>query len=203
MEFSSKLVEQAVDQMNSLPGIGRKTAFRLVMSLLKREEKAIAKFVNAILTLKKEIKQCTNCCNLSDTELCAICMDKNRDSSIVCVVEDMQDVIAIENTKQFQHHYHVLGGVISPMNGISPQDLTIASLLERIQTKDIKEVILALSTTMEGDTTNYYIYKKLKDSNVKITTIARGISIGDEIEYIDEVTLGRSIRNRILFELSH
>ena len=198
----SNLLDNAVEQMHSLPGIGKKTAFRLVLQLLKRDTKAIEQFSNAFTELKNNIQLCQKCHILSDTPICHICSDTNRDHATICIVEDIKDVMAIENTHQFRHVYHVLGGIISPMNGIGPQDLNIETLTSRLESGDIQEVIFALSTTMEGDTTSYFIYRKIKNYNVKITTIAKGVSIGDEIEYIDEVTLGRSIKHRQLFELN-
>ncbi|MBP7507364.1 MAG: recombination protein RecR [Prolixibacteraceae bacterium] len=195
--FPSKLLENAVEEFSRLPGIGRKTALRLVLHLLKCEESEVEDFGNAIITLKKEVKHCRVCHNISDTDICSICSSKSRDDSVVCVVENIRDVMSIENTRQFNGLYHVLGGIISPMDGIGPGNLEIESLIERIGEGNVAEVILALSTTMEGDTTNFYIYRKLKDRGIKITTIARGVSVGGEIEYTDELTLGRSILNRL------
>lgn len=195
--FPSKLLENAVEEFSRLPGIGRKTALRLVLHLLKCEESEVEDFGNAIITLKKEVKHCHICHNISDTDICSICSSKSRDYSVVCVVENIRDVMSIENTRQFNGLYHVLGGIISPMDGVGPGNLEIDSLVERIDEGNVTEVILALSTTMEGDTTNFYIYRKLKDKGVKITTIARGVSVGGEIEYTDELTLGRSILNRL------
>lgn len=195
--FPSKLLENAVEEFSRLPGIGRKTALRLVLHLLKCEESEVEDFGNAIITLKKEVKHCHICHNISDTDICSICSSKSRDSSVVCVVENIRDVMSIENTRQFNGFYHVLGGIISPMDGVGPGNLEIDSLVERIEEGNVTEVILALSTTMEGDTTNFYIYRKLKDKGIKITTIARGVSVGGEIEYTDELTLGRSILNRL------
>jgi recombination protein RecR len=195
--FPSKLLENAVEEFSRLPGIGRKTALRLVLHLLKCEESEVEDFGNAIITLKKEVKHCHICHNISDTDICSICSSKSRDSSVVCVVENIRDVMSIENTRQFNGLYHVLGGIISPMDGVGPGNLEIDSLVERIEEGSVVEVILALSTTMEGDTTNFYIYRKLKDKGIKITTIARGVSVGGEIEYTDELTLGRSILNRL------
>ena len=196
-QFPSKLLEKAVAEFSTLPGIGKKTALRLVLSLLKREQSEVEDFGNAILRLKKEIKHCKVCHNISDTEICDICDSPNRNGAIICVVESIRDVMSIENTHQFIGLYHVLGGIISPMDGIGPNDLEIESLINRVQSGEVTEVILALSTTMEGDTTNFYIYKKLKDLEVKVSVIARGVSIGGELEYTDEITLGRSIANRM------
>lgn len=198
--FSSKLLEEAVEEFASLPGIGRKSALRMVLFLLKQQDKEVERFGQTILKMKKEIMHCKVCHNISDTEVCTICSDNYRDHEIICVVENIRDVMSIENTQQYQGIYHVLGGIISPLDGIGPADLTIDSLIEKAKNNTIKEVILALSTTMEGDTTNFYIYKKLQDTAVKITTLARGVSIGDDLEYADEITLGRSILNRTEFE---
>lgn len=198
-QYSSSLLENAVNEFAKLPGIGRKTALRLVLYLLKQSENEVDAFGNALIRLRKEIVYCRVCHNISDTEVCHICSNQSRDSLTVCVVENIKDVMFIENTQQFKGLYHVLGGIISPMDGIGPADLEIESLVNRVKTGDVKEVILALSTTMEGDTTNFYIFRKLAPTNIKITTIARGIAIGDEIEYADEVTLGRSILNRVEF----
>ncbi|MBN2697354.1 MAG: recombination protein RecR [Bacteroidales bacterium] len=198
--YSSRLLEEAIDEFSKLPGIGKKSALRLVLYLLKQDRKEVEQFGNTILRIKKEIIQCEKCHNISDTRLCPICSDPYRDQQLVCVVESIRDVISIENTQQYHGLYHVLGGIISPMDGIGPSDLTIHSLEERVRQEDIKEIILALSTTMEGDTTNFYIYKKLHQYPVKITTLARGVAIGDDLEYADEVTLGRSILNRTRFE---
>ncbi|MFC2089952.1 recombination mediator RecR [Bacteroidota bacterium] len=198
--YSSKLLEEAVEEFASLPGIGRKTALRLVLYLLKQEDQAVERFGTTILKIKKEILHCKICHNISDTDVCNICSDPYRDHQTVCVVENIRDVMSIENTHQYSGIYHVLGGIISPIDGIGPADLTIDSLVEKVSADKIKEVILALSTTMEGDTTNFYIYKKLKGASVDISTLARGVSIGDDLEYADEVTLGRSILNRTRFE---
>ena len=200
-QFSSQLLERAVQEFSKLPGIGRKTALRLVLFLLRQEEDDVAQFADAVARLKQEVKYCHVCHNISDSETCPICGDPRRDQSTVCVVENIQDVMAIENTQQYNGLYHVLGGVISPMDGIGPGSLEIDSLVERVQAGGIKEVILALSSTMEGDTTGFYIFRKLAPvSDVKLSIIARGISVGDELEYTDEVTLGRSILNRTPFE---
>jgi recombination protein RecR len=198
-QFSSSLLENAVHEFSKLPGIGRKTALRLVLHLLKQSEQEVEVFGNAFIQLRKEIQYCQSCHNISDTEICHLCSNPARDHQTVCVVENIKDVMSIENTQQFRGLYHVLGGIISPMDGIGPSDLEIESLMLRVTTDNIKEVILALSTTMEGDTTNFYIFRKLAPLNIKITTIARGIAIGDELEYADEITLGRSILNRVEF----
>jgi recombination protein RecR len=195
-EFPSRLLENAVSEFASLPGIGRKTAFRLVMNLLRRKPEDVQRFGESILKLHEEIHYCKICNNISDTEVCTICSDNKRDGSLICVVENIQDVMAIENTGQFKGVYHVLGGIISPVDGIGPSDLKIDSLDERVRNGSVKEVILALSTTMEGDTTNYYLYKRVSKFNVTITTLARGVAIGDELEYTDEITLGKAINNR-------
>lgn len=197
--YSSALLEKAVNEFAKLPGIGRKTAMRLVLYLLRQDTSMVESFGNALLTLKHEVKYCKVCHNISDTDICRLCSNPQRDASTVCVVENVQDVMAVENTQQFKGLYHVLGGVISPMDGIGPSDLEIDSLVKRVAEGGIKEVILALSSTMEGDTTNFYIFRKLAPYDVKLSIIARGISIGDELEYTDEVTLGRSIVNRTLF----
>ena len=200
-QYPSQLLERAVQEFAKLPGIGRKTALRLVLHLLRQEEEDVTLLTDAISKMKKEVKRCKVCHNISDSEVCPICSDPRRDDSTICVVENIQDVMAVENTQQFNGLYHVLGGVISPMDGIGPADLEIDSLVERVGDGHVKEVILALSSTMEGDTTNFYIFRKLAPySDVKISIIARGISVGDELEYTDEVTLGRSILNRTLFE---
>jgi len=201
MEFSSKLLENAVYEMSQLPGIGKRTALRLVLHLLRQPESQTDHLVKALGTLRHEINFCSSCHSISDKKICDICSNTNRIQDIVCVVEDIRDVMAIENTGQYRGLYHVLGGKISPLDGIGPQDLTIASLLEKVEKGKVKELIFALSATMEGDTTNFYIYKQLETKqNIKTSTIARGISVNDELEYADEVTLGRSIVNRIPFE---
>ena len=202
MDFSSKLLEQAVDEMSQLPGIGKRTALRLVLHLLKQPEEQTSRLSKSLLDLRENIKLCKNCFNISDTELCEICANPNRVSEIVCAVEDIRDVMAIENTGQYRGHYHVLGGKISPMDGIGPSQLTIKALIEKVREGKIEEIIFALSSTLEGDTTNFYIFKQLEGNGIKTSTIARGISVGDELEYADEVTLGRSITNRIPFENS-
>lgn len=198
-KISSVLLSNALEELSKLPGIGKKTALRLLLHLLRQDDGTVFALTNALATMKKEIKYCQICHNISDHDICEICSDERRDKSIVCVVENIKEVIAIENTMQFKGVYHILGGIISPMDGIGPNDLNINSLVERANDDTVKEVVLALSTTMEGDTTNFYIFKKLERCMVDVTIIARGISIGDEIEYADEVTLGRSILNRTLF----
>lgn len=198
--FSSKLLENAVAEFAKLPGIGSKTALRLVLHLLKQDQDTVNHFGNALILLKSDIKYCNKCFNLSDSEICDICSNTHRDQSLVCVVESIRDVMSIENTQQFKGIYHVLGGIISPMEGIGPADLTIAQLEQRVETGEISEIVLALSATLESDTTNYYIYKKLKKYNIVVSTLARGVSFGDELEYTDAVTLGRSITNRTPFE---
>jgi len=195
-EFPSRLLENAVNEFASLPGVGRKTAFRLVMNLLKRDAEDVKRFGESIIRLHGDIHYCRICNNISDTAICNICNDDRRDRTIICVVENIQDVMAIENTRQYRGMYHVLGGIISPVDGIGPSDLKIDSLEKKIQEGGISEVIFALSTTMEGDTTNYYLYKKLSRYNINLTTLARGVAIGDELEYTDEITLGRAINNR-------
>ena len=200
-QYPSQLLERAVQEFAKLPGVGRKTALRLVLHLLRQDAEDVAQLTEAISRMKKEVKRCHVCHNISDSDTCPICSDPRRDSSTICVVENIQDVMAVENTQQFGGLYHVLGGVISPMDGIGPSDLEIDSLVERVGRGGVKEVILALSSTMEGDTTNFYIFRKLAPfADVKISIIARGISVGDELEYTDEVTLGRSILNRTIFE---
>ena len=198
-QYSSALLEKAVGEFAKLPGIGRKTALRLVLFMLRQGDNDVDQFVNAVSKMKREVKYCRVCHNISDTDVCPICSDHSRDAAIICVVENVQDVLAVENTQQFHGLYHVLGGIISPMDGIGPADLEIDSLVSRVAAGGVKEVILALSSTMEGDTTNFYISRKLADYPVKLSVIARGISMGDELEYTDEVTLGRSILNRTPF----
>lgn len=202
-KYPSVLLENAVNEFAKLPGIGRKTALRLILYLLRQDDAMVNNFSHSLIKLKQEVKYCSVCHNISDGNICPICSDKSRDASTICVVENIKEVMAIENTMQYKGLYHVLGGIISPIDGIGPADLEIDSLIERAGKGDIKEIILALSTTMEGDTTNFYIYKKLSPLNIKVSMIARGISIGDEIEYADEVTLGRSILNRTLFNESY
>ncbi len=202
-QYPSVLLEKAVGEFAKLPGIGKKTAMRLVLHLLRQESSVVEAFGSAIVTLKQEVKYCRVCHNISDTETCQICVNPQRDASTVCVVENIRDVMAVEATQQFRGLYHVLGGVISPMDGVGPGDLQIESLVRRVEEENVREVILALSTTMEGDTTNFYIFRKLEKTGVKLSVIARGISVGDELEYADEVTLGRSIVNRTVFTGSH
>ncbi len=202
MEFSSKLLREAVDEMAQLPGIGKRTALRLVLHLLRQPAERTTRLTEALDQLKADIKFCELCHNISDNIRCEICSNPHRDVSLVCVVEDIRDVLAIESTASFKGLYHVLNGKISPVDGIGPSDLNINSLVERVKSGEIKELIFALSSTLEGDTTNFYIFKQIKDFDVLTTTIARGISVGDELEYADEITLGRSIANRIPFESS-
>lgn len=202
MEFSSKLLERAVDEMSQLPGVGKRTALRLVLHLLKQPKEHSIQLANALQKLRTEIKFCKNCHNISDSEFCDICSNPRRNAEVVCVVEDVRDVMAIENTSSFKGLYHVLGGKISPMDGIGPNDLNIESLVSKVKQGKIKELIFALSPTMEGDTTNFFIYKQIQDYDIITSTIARGISVGNELEYTDEITLGRSILNRIPFEVS-
>ena len=195
-QYPSQLLEKAVGEFAKLPGIGRKTAMRLVLHLLRQEHSTVESFGNAIMTLKREVKYCKVCHNISDSDVCDICSQPSRDNSMVCVVENVQDVMAIEQTQQYRGLYHVLGGVISPMDGIGPSNLEIQSLIERVQAGGVREVILALSPTMEGDTTNFYIYRKLQDTGVAVTVIARGVAQNDELQYTDEVTLGRALLGR-------
>lgn len=199
-QYSSQLFEKAVSEFSSLPGIGQKTALRLVLHMLRQTPDKVERFVRTLGDMRRDIKYCEVCHNISDTDLCPICSDPRRDKSTVCVVENVQDVMAIENTQQYNGLYHILGGIISPMDGIGPNDIEINSLVKRVEDGGIKEVILALSSTMEGDTTNFYIYRKLAGYDVNLSVIARGISVGDELEYTDEVTLGRSIIDRVPFE---
>jgi len=200
MNFSSKLLEQAVTEFGRLPGVGQKTALRLVLHLLKQPEVDVTRFTEALNRLKQEIRYCAICHNIADQTVCEICASHKRDKGLICVVEDTRDVMAIENTNQYQGVYHVLGGLISPMDGVGPSDLQIDGLVKRLETGQVNEVILALSATMEGDTTIFYLYKKLKEFGVQISTIARGIAFGGELEYVDEVTLGRSIATRVPYE---
>jgi len=202
MEFSSKFLENAVNEMSQLPGIGKRTALRLVLHLLRQPIEQTNQLADALKKMRNEIKFCKSCNNISDIDLCEICSNPNRNDEIICVVEDVRDVMAIENTSSFRGLYHVLGGKISPMDGIGPNELNISPLVEKVKNGKIKEIIFALSSTMEGDTTNFYIYKQIQDYDVMTSTIARGISVGDELEYADEITLGRSILNRIPFEAS-
>lgn len=201
--YPSTLLENAVNAFATLPGIGRKSALRLVLYLLRQDEEKVESFAESIIKLKKEIQYCSSCHNISDSNICDICANRSRNQSTICVVENVKEVMAIEKTNHFNGLYHVLGGIISPIDGIGPSDLEIESLEERVKTGKVNEVILALSATMEGDTTNFYIFRKLQPYNIKVTIIARGVSIGDEIEYADEVTLGRSILNRIPFNESY
>jgi len=200
MEFSSKLLEAAVNEMAQLPGIGKRTALRLVLHLLKQPKEQTAFLSNALTTFREEIKYCESCYTISDVAICEICSNTKRNHQLICVVEDVRDVMAIENTGQYRGIYHVLGGKISPMDGIGPSQLKINSLVDKVKLGNVEEILFALSSTMEGDTTNFYIYKQIKDIDIVTSTIARGISVGDELEYADEVTLGRSILQRIPFE---
>ena len=199
-QYPSQLLERAVQEFSTLPGIGRKTALRLVLHMLRQPVDNVEQFADAIATMRREVKFCRVCHNISDADICPICADERRDNSTICVVENIQDVMAIENTLQYHGLYHVLGGLISPMDGIGPADLEIDSLVKRVGDGNVKEVILALSSTMEGDTTNFYIFRRLSSTGVAVTMIARGIAVGNELEYTDEVTLGRSILNRTPFE---
>jgi len=199
MSLPSRYLERAVDQMSSLTGIGRKTALRLVIDLLKKDPEAVKVFGEVFIELSEGIKKCQVCGNISDRDICSICEDERRDSTLICVVEDIRDILAIEATQSYKGLYHVLGGVISPMDGIGPSDLNITSLIERVGTSPVNEVILALSATMEGDTTNFYIYRKLRDFSINISTLSRGVAIGTELQYADELTLSRSILNRMPF----
>lgn len=202
MQIPSEHLEAAVDQIASLPGIGRRSALRLALDLLKRSDVEINDFISAIAALQSKVLRCSNCGNLTDIPICQICNNPKRDASLICIVEDIRDVMAIEATSSYQGTYHVLGGLIAPMDGVGPQDLFIPRLIERLQTQEIKELILALSPTMEGDTTNYYLFKKLKPFEVLITRISRGIAVGSELQYADELTLGRSLQQRQVFDLS-
>lgn len=202
IRFPSKRVEQAVDELSQLPGIGKRTALRLALHLLKQDVQKSEALGNSIIKMRNEIVYCKRCHNISDKELCDICASSRRNHSIICVVEDVRDVMAIENTSQYNGVYHVLGGIINPMEGVGPEDLTIEKLIERTNQEEVEEIIMALPTTIEGDTTNYFIHKKVKESKVRMSTIARGVSIGNELEYADEVTLGRSIVNRTPYDES-
>ena len=195
--YPSQLLEKAVDEFSRLPGVGRKTALRLVLHLLRQPADDVDSLAQALVSVRRDILHCRVCHNISDTEVCPICSDRRRDTSTLCVVENIQDVMAVENTQQYHGLYHVLGGIISPMDGIGPADLEIASLVDRVEAGGVSEVILALASTMEGDTTNFYIQRKLQPTGVRVSVIARGISVGDELEYTDEVTLGRAIVNRV------
>ncbi len=202
MNFPSKLVENAVEQLSRLPGIGKRSALRLVLHLLKQEKSSVERFGDSFIQLIQNISYCTSCFSIADSQLCEVCADKKREQTTICIVEDVRVMMAIENTLQFKGIYHVLGGLISPMDGIGPNDLRIEELIKKIEKGNINEVIFALSTTMEGDTTNYYLFKRLKDSGVKISSIARGIAIGDELEYTDELTLGTALSSRMPYENS-
>ena len=202
MNFSSKLVENAVNQLSSLPGIGKKSALRLVLHMIKQEKQNINQFGNSFIDLINNINYCSECFSISDNEKCEICSDQKRDKSTICVVEDIRVMMAVESTMQFKGIYHVLGGLISPMDGIGPSDIKVEELIQKVQDSEVKEIIFALSTTMEGDTTNFYLFRRLKDLNITISSIARGISIGDELEYADEITLGTAISSRLPYENS-
>jgi recombination protein RecR len=202
-DYSSKLLENAVNELSRLPGIGKKTALRLALHILKDDELYAEKLGDAIIRMRRDIRFCERCNNISDSNLCEICANHKRDENTICIVEDTRDVMAVENTAQFNGLYHVLGGIINPMEGIGPNDIAIGHLIERINKEDIREIILALPATVEGDTTNFYIYKMVKNFDVKVTTISKGVAIGDELEYTDEITLGRSILNRLPFEDNH
>jgi len=199
-KYPSKILEEAVEEFAGLPGIGRRTALRLVLHLLKKDKEEVASFGNAILQLKEKIKKCKICNTISDEDICAICSNPNRDRSVICIVENVRDVLAIENTSQYNGLYHVLDGLISPMDGIGPKDLEIESLVKKVEQGEIAEVIFALGATMEGDTTNFYIFRKIEPFHIKITMLARGVAIGDDLEYADEITLGRSISQRTIYE---
>ena len=201
-KYPSRLLENAVNEFAKRPGIGRKSALRLVLHLLRRDKDEVTAFGESLIQLRSEIKHCKVCHNISDSEVCRICSNPARNNSVICVVENIRDVMLFENTHQYNGLYHVLGGIISPMDGIGPNELEIGSLIERSQNEDIVEIILALPTTMEGDTTNFYIFRKLKEKPVKVTTLARGVAVGDDLEYTDEITLGRSLTNRVLYESS-
>lgn len=202
MEFSSSLLQSAVDEMANLPGIGKRTALRLVLHLLRQPSSQTVHLTQSLQQLRENVNSCSICHNISDDAVCEICSNPNRDTSTVCVVEDIRDVMAIESTSSYKGVYHVLGGIISPMDGIGPDDLHISSLMDKVKSGKVEELIFALSSTMEGDTTNFYIFKQITDTNIRISTIARGIAVGDELEYADEITLGRSIINRVPFESS-
>ncbi len=200
MQYQSQLLENAVEEFAKLPGVGRKTALRLVLHLLRQEPERALRLGDSVIRLRQEVKYCQKCYNICDSDICSICSDPRRDTTTICVVENIKEVMVVERTRQFHGLYHVLGGLISPMEGIGPQQLQIESLVDRVKQGEVSEVILALSTTMEGDTTNFYIFRKLAQfPQIKITTLARGVSVGDEIEYADEITLGKSISNRVLF----
>ncbi|MGB1294334.1 MAG: recombination mediator RecR [Flavobacteriales bacterium] len=200
MNFSSKILEEAVEQLSIMPGIGKKSAFRLALFFLKKDPEVTERFTKALATLKRELKECQQCFNISDQDVCEICSDPSRDEQLLCVVEDINDVMAIEATHQFKGKYHVLGGVISPMDGIGPMDLHLDSLIDRLEKNAYQELIMALNPTLEGDTTQFYIYKRIGHINLKVSTLARGVSFGEHLEYADEMTLGRSIHQRMLYE---
>jgi len=200
MDYSSKLLENAVEEMARFPGIGKRSALRLILHLLNQPEEHTVDLAKALIKLRTEIRFCKSCHNISDTDVCEICSNNKREKGVICVVEDIRDVMAIENTQQYNGVYHVLGGKISPMDGVGPQNLNIQSLIDKVKTEAVEEIIFALSSTMEGDTTNFYIYKQLEGLGIKTTTIARGISVGDELEFADQITLGRSITHRLPFE---
>lgn len=200
MDFPSKILEKAVEELSQLPGIGKRTALRLALHLLKQPEEQSLQLADALKKMRTQISYCKSCYNISDDEICDICSNPSRDSQVICVVEDVRDVMALENTQLFKGIYHVLGGKISPIDGIGPSQLNIQSLIEKVKTGEIKEIIFALSSTMEGDTTNFFIYKQIKDMDIITSTIARGIGVGDELEYADEITLGRSLVHRVPFE---
>jgi recombination protein RecR len=202
-KYPSRLFENAVNEFAKLPGIGRKSALRLVLHLLRQNKETVTAFGQSLIQLRNEIKHCKVCHNISDTDICQICTNPARNISIICVVENIRDVMLVENTQQFNGLYHVLGGIISPMDGIGPSELEINSLIERAGNGEVTEIILALPTTMEGDTTNFYIFRKMKDKPVRVTTLSRGVAVGDDLEYTDEITLGRSLVNRVLYETSH
>jgi len=202
MNFPSKLVENAVEQLSRLPGIGKRSALRLVLHLLKQEKSSVERFGDSFIQLIQNISYCTSCFSIADSQLCEVCADKKREQNTICIVEDVRVMMAVENTMQFKGIYHVLGGLISPMDGIGPDDLRIEELIKKVEKGNINEVIFALSTTMEGDTTNYYLFRRLKDSGIKISSIARGIAIGDELEYTDELTLGTALSSRMPYENS-
>jgi recombination protein RecR len=201
VKISSKYIDEAVEQLSSLPGIGKKTALRLVLQMLNRSEIEIQKFSESFVEMKKMVKKCTSCGNISDQDLCEICQNPNRDHTQICIVEDIRDVMALESTNYYKGIYHVLGGIISPMDGIGPADLNISALLEKVKKEEVKEIIFALSTNMEGDTTNFYLFKKLAPFKINITCLSRGVAIGTELQYADELTLGRSLINRQPFNL--
>jgi len=202
VKIPSRYIENAVEQLSSLPGIGKRTALRLVLQLLNRTDQEVKTFASAILEMKEHVKKCNSCGNISDQEICSVCSDPRRDQSIICVVEDIRDVLAIESTESYKGIYHVLGGIISPMDGVGPSDLNITSLIEKAETGTVMEIIFALSPTMEGDTTNFYLFKKLSDKGVLITSLSRGVAVGTELQYADEVTLSRSLLQRQPFKLN-